>query len=112
MTSCLPIGPNSRATPQRHLHCSLPAIVGLVITDEASPFALRSTRIRSEDSSAPEVPSRRRSRAAETMAPAFVPSTVPQGPLPEICQKLRYAQPRIAPRLDPRQRFSPARLHG
>ena len=28
------------------------------------------------------------------------------GPSPEICQKLRYAQPRIAPRLDPRQRFT------
>ena len=29
-------------------------------------------------------------RAAGTMAPAFVPKTTTQGPLPEICQKLRY----------------------
>ena len=34
-------------------------------------------------------------------------STV-QGPLPEICQKLRYAQPRPASPRDPRQRRSPA----
>ena len=52
------------------------------------------------------------SRAAETMAPAFV-----GGPLPEICQKLRYAQPLraafgVAPRPDPRQRLSSARLRG
>jgi hypothetical protein len=31
MTSCPPICPNSRATPQRYLHCSLPAMEGLVI---------------------------------------------------------------------------------
>ena len=35
---------------------SLPATEDLAITDEASPFALRSTRNASEDSSAPEVP--------------------------------------------------------
>jgi hypothetical protein len=29
-------------------------------------------------------------RASGTMAWAFVPSTTTQGPLPEICQKLRY----------------------
>src|SRR5215212_5396916 len=34
------------------------------------------------------------------------------GPLPEICQKLRYTQPRATPRPDPRQRLSPARLRG
>jgi hypothetical protein len=43
------------------------------------------------------VPSRRRSRAADTMAPAFVFRTITQGALPEICQKLRYAQPRGGP---------------
>jgi redox-sensitive bicupin YhaK (pirin superfamily) len=43
-----------------------------------------------EDSNAPEVPSRRWSRAAETVAPAFAKDDH-AGPLPEICQKLRYA---------------------
>jgi hypothetical protein len=33
-------------------------------------------------------------------------------PLPEICQKLRYAQPHVAPPPNPRQRCSPARLCG
>jgi hypothetical protein len=56
--------------------------------------------------------SRLSSRTAWTMAPAFVPRMTPQGPLPEICQKLRYAQPHAAPRLDPTQRLSPARLCG
>jgi hypothetical protein len=32
--------------------------------------------------------------------------------VPEICQKLRYAQPRVASRPNPRQRLSPARLRG
>jgi hypothetical protein len=34
------------------------------------------------------------------MAPAFVPRR-PRGALPEICQKLRYAQPHAAPRHHP-----------
>jgi hypothetical protein len=29
------------------------------------------------------------------------------GPLPEICQKLRHTQPRVAPRPNPQQRLSP-----
>ena len=50
------------------------------------PSALdcRPTRCRNrtaEESSAPEVPSRRRSRAADTMAPAFVFRTITQGAL-------------------------------
>jgi NAD(P)-dependent dehydrogenase (short-subunit alcohol dehydrogenase family) len=32
------------------------------------------------------------------------------GPLPEICQKLRYTQPRATPHPDPRQRLSPGWL--
>src|SRR5215208_1977398 len=38
------------------------------------------------------------SRAVGTMASALVPWTTAQGPLPEICQKLRYTQPHAAPR--------------
>jgi hypothetical protein len=54
-------------------------------------FAARSTLDpkSSEDSNAPEVPSRRWSRATETVAPAFAKDDH-AGPLPEICQKLRY----------------------
>jgi hypothetical protein len=36
----------------------------------------------------------------------------PAGSLPEICQKLRYAQPHVAPLPIPRQHRSPARLYG
>ena len=50
------------------------------------------------------------SRAAGTMASAFVPKTITQAALPEICQKLRYAQPHAAPRSHPRQHVSPARM--
>jgi hypothetical protein len=35
-----------------------------------------------------------------------------QKPLPETCQKLRYAQSHAAPRPNPRQRLSAARLRG
>jgi hypothetical protein len=35
-----------------------------------------------------------------------------QKPLPEICQKLRYAQPHVASQRNPRQRLPPARLCG
>ena len=38
--------------------------------------------------------------------------TTPQGPLPEICQKLCYAQPHVALRPDPQQRCSPVWLCG
>lgn len=34
------------------------------------------------------------------------------GSLPDVCQKLRCTQPRVAPRPDPRRRPSPARLYG
>jgi hypothetical protein len=34
------------------------------------------------------------------------------GPLPGICQKLRYTQPHAAPRRNPRQHLLPARLCG
>jgi hypothetical protein len=40
--------------------------------------------------------------AAGTMAPAFVPTTTTQAPLPEICQILRHTQPRPAPQRNPR----------
>jgi hypothetical protein len=67
--------------------------------------------IRSEDSSAPQVHSLVVEDCLD-MAPAFVPQMTTQAPLPEICQKLRYAQPHAAPRSNPRQRLSPARLCG
>ena len=40
------------------------------------------------------------------------PQMAMQGPLPEICQKLRYAQPHAAPLTNPRQHLPPARLCG
>ena len=41
-------------------------------------------------SNAPEMPSPSWSSAAETVPPAIAPKTTTRGPLPEICQKLRY----------------------
>jgi hypothetical protein len=36
--------------------------------------------------------------------------SIQQGPVPEICQKLRYAQPHAVPRPNLRQRISPGRM--
>jgi hypothetical protein len=47
-----------------------------------------------------------------TMALTFVPYMTKQGPVPEICQKLCYAQPHVAPRPAPRQRRPSAQMWG
>jgi len=62
----------------------------------------------SEDSSAPGCPSLGRGQPGWRRRGQRRSHTA----VPEICQKRRYTKPHAAPRPDPRQRLSPARLCG
>jgi hypothetical protein len=96
-------------SPARYTASVAPTDITSAITDDASPFALPSTR------NHPRAAVHLRCLSAVGRAlddGAGSMHGLPYRPLPEICQKLRYTQPRAAPRPNRRQRLSPARSCG